>query len=83
MWAMNPLPPAPDETFPSPCKTHREPTDAPMAVGQFGQNQDGCSGNWPTTVIIMDKVRVPADTPPGEYVLGWRWGATYMRCTSV
>jgi len=73
MWAMNPLPPTPDETFPSPCKTHREPTDAPMAVGQFGQNQDGCSGNWPTTVIIMDKVRVPADTPPGEYVLGWRW----------
>ncbi len=23
--------------------------------------------------MIMDKVRVPADTPPGEYVLGWRW----------
>ena len=27
--------------------------------------------NWPTTVNIVDTVRVPADTVPGEYVLSW------------
>jgi len=80
MWARNPLPLNPNDDFPSPCKSHSEPVAAPMAVrpGQpesswFGTNPSGCSGSWPTTVIIMDQVRVPADTPPGEYVLGWRW----------
>ena len=46
---------------------------APMAVGQYGTNPGPCAGNWPTTVNIMDTVRVPADLAPGEYVLGWRW----------
>ena len=73
MWAMNPLPQSPSADFPSPCKTHTEPTDAPMAVGLYGKNPSGCSGNWPTTVMIMDQVRVPADIAPGEWVLGWRW----------
>ena len=44
-----------------------------MAVGQYGTNPGPCAGNWPTTVTILDTVRVPATVPPGEYVLGWRW----------
>ena len=44
-----------------------------MAVGQYGTNPGPCAGNWPTTVTILDKVRVPADIEPGEYVLSWRW----------
>ena len=27
----------------------------------------------PTTVNIMDNVRVPAGIAPGEYILGFRW----------
>ena len=80
MWALNPFPQAPTKDFPSPCKTHAKPVAAPMAIrpgepeaNWYGHNPSGCSGNWPTTVMIMDQVRVPADLPPGEYVLGWRW----------
>eukprot|EP00908_Phaeocystis_cordata_P021338 Transcript_3687.p1 GENE.Transcript_3687~~Transcript_3687.p1 ORF type:complete len:213 (-),score=73.08 Transcript_3687:287-925(-) len=74
VWAMNPLPESPTADFPPPCKagTH-PPVRAPMAVGQYGTNPGPCAGNWPTTVNIMDTVRVPADLAPGEYVLGWRW----------
>ena len=25
------------------------------------------------TLEIVDRVLIPADTAPGEYVLGWRW----------
>ena len=49
------------------------PVRAPMAVGEYGHNPGPCAGNWPTTVTILDKVRVPADIEPGEYVLSWRW----------
>ena len=73
MWAMNPLPRSPSD-FPPPCKAGSSPpVRAPMAVGQYGTNPGPCAGNWPTTVIVMDTVRVPADIEPGEYVLGWRW----------
>jgi hypothetical protein len=44
-----------------------------MANGGYGHNPGPCAGNWPTTVNIMDQVRVPAHLPAGEYVLGWRW----------
>jgi len=76
MWAMNPLPDQPTDEFPPPCKAGTTPpVRAPMAVGQYGFNPGPCAGNWPTTVNIMDTVRVPAHLPPGEYVLGWRWDA--------
>jgi hypothetical protein len=26
---------------------------------------------------IVDQLRIPADLPKGDYVLGWRWGARY------
>ena len=34
--------------------------------------EDGEGGAEPTLEIV-DMVRVPAGTPAGEYVLGWRW----------
>lgn len=74
MWAMNPLPQNPTADFPAPCKAgSSHPVRAPMANGQYGSNPGPCAGNWPTTVIIMDRVRIPAHLPTGEYVLGWRW----------
>jgi len=74
MWAMNPLPQSPTPDFPPPCKAGTSPpVRAPMAVGEYGTNPGPCAGNWPTTVTILDTVRVPADVPPGEYVLSWRW----------
>ena len=37
-----------------------------------GDVEGRCSGDW-TGGVIVDRVRVPAGLPPGEYVLGWRW----------
>ena len=74
MWAMNPLPGSPTADFPPPCKAGTEPpVRAPTARGKYGENPGPCAGNWPTTVTIVDRVLVPADIAPGEYVLGWRW----------
>lgn len=74
MWAMNPLPQSPTADFPPPCKAGtKPPVRAPMAVGKYGTNPGPCAGNWPTTVTIMDTVRVPAYLKPGDYVLSWRW----------
>lgn len=74
MWAMNPLPESPTADFPPPCKSGVEPkVRAPMALGKYGYNPGRCAGNWPTTVNIVDTIRIPSDTAPGEYVLSWRW----------
>jgi hypothetical protein len=32
-----------------------------------------CSGEWDDLVEVVDKVRIPHETKPGKYVLGWRW----------
>eukprot|EP00947_MAST-08B_sp_MAST-8B-sp1_P003259 g3259.t1 len=32
-----------------------------------------CSGERPFQVSVVDVLRIPVDTPPGDYVLGWRW----------
>eukprot|EP00929_Paragymnodinium_shiwhaense_P085984 TRINITY_DN46463_c0_g1_i1.p1 TRINITY_DN46463_c0_g1~~TRINITY_DN46463_c0_g1_i1.p1 ORF type:complete len:398 (-),score=38.86 TRINITY_DN46463_c0_g1_i1:33-1226(-) len=34
--------------------------------------EGACSGDW-TAGLIVDQVRIPADLPAGDYVLGWRW----------
>lgn len=86
MWAMNPLPESPTADFPPPCKSGVNPkVRAPMALGKYGYNPGRCAGNWPTTVNIVDTVRIPSDTVPGEYVLSWRWGACLspFRCLHV
>ena len=60
--------------FPPPCDD-----PIPYATGQrpnTGENPSGlCAGNLPYFVSIVDALRVPAGTPPGAYVLGFRWDA--------
>ena len=34
--------------------------------------QGMCSGDW-TAGVLVDRLEIPADIKPGEYVLGWRW----------
>lgn len=68
MWAVNPLPETPTELFKSPCKSGaKPPIRALMAVGLYGTIPGPCAGNWPTTVNIVDHVRVPTNIAPGEY----------------
>jgi len=45
---------------------------------QFPPPFPGLSGFWNfnyTTTSIVDKLSVPSDLPPGDYVLSWRWEA--------
>ena len=66
-WAMNPLPYSNAQSppqFPPPCA---ETVDRKV-------NDTGvCSGRFPYDVNIVDTLAIPADTPPGKYVLGLRW----------
>ena len=54
--------------FSPPCYEPRYP-DEPLPF----LSQARCSGQWITNITIYDQLRVPADLPPGEYVLGLRW----------
>ena len=54
--------------FAPPCYEPRYP-DEPLPF----LSQARCSGQWITNITIYDQLRVPADLPPGEYVLGLRW----------
>ena len=53
--------------FPPPCPQDKGPEDWSTDLSFQGQ----CSGDW-TTGLIADTVLLPADLPPGDYVLGWR-----------
>ncbi len=70
MWAKNPIPRNDVHQtgvgFAPPCAAFG--MDAAMCSGM----EDGEGGAEPTLEIV-DMVRVPAGTPAGEYVLGWRW----------
>ena len=46
-------------------------------MGSDGSGQGACSGDW-TAGMIADRVVIPKDLPAGEYVLGWRWGASML-----
>ena len=54
--------------FPAPCPQDvgREPWSTD------GSGQGACSGDW-TAGMIVDRVKIPENLPPGDYVLGWRW----------
>ena len=82
-WAMNPLPdekqkgsvpsrvspPGNTTEFPAPCKNDTDP-NAPTG---WNKAEGLCSGERPFHVSVVDALRIPEETPPGEYVLGWRW----------
>jgi len=36
-----------------------------------------CSGDW-TGGQILDRVKIPKDLPPGDWVLGWRCAQPYL-----
>jgi hypothetical protein len=91
MWAMMPLPFKPcfpdlnqsdplNEgcSFQPPCREKKY-----AANGGFGQFNGDCSGRFPVSVSIVDTLRVPKGLPPGEYVLGFRYGKLTRRghCT--
>lgn len=62
------LPFAPPCNDPIPYATGRRP--------HTGANPSGlCAGNLPYFISIVDTLHVPAATPPGGYVLGFRWDA--------
>ena len=65
VWARNPIPRndwwQTGKGFAPPC------ADARRCSGMM----DGDSAD--DTLEIVDRVRIPADLPPGDYVLGWRW----------
>lgn len=81
MWAMNPLP------F-KPCYADLNATDPlnqgcsfepPCTEAKYSGPSGWlrfpfkCSGRFPVEVSIVDWLRVPQDTPPGDYVLGFRY----------
>lgn len=58
--------------FPPPCPQDRGWVADPKHKHTDQSGQGECSGDW-TRGSIVDRVRVPASLPPGDYVLGWRW----------
>lgn len=79
LWARNPIPdhkmvPKHDlnkHEFPPPC---HDDTSGPT---------DGlCSGERPFHISIVDLLQVPLGTPPGDYVVGFRWDCEGM-CPSL
>jgi len=70
MWAKNPVPRNDMHQtgigFAPPCAAFG------MEVGMCSGMKDGQGGAEPTLEIV-DRVLIPEDILPGEYVLGWRW----------
>lgn len=69
-WARNPIP------------DHRQPGSTSKLATEFpppcwddtsGPTDGLCSGERPFHLAIVDRVIIPAGTPPGKYVLGFRW----------
>jgi len=71
-WAMNPLP---DGTQKGSIGAYskewefKPPCDSIPMKG----NTNLCSGERPFAISVIDVLAIPATTPPGDYVLGWRW----------
>jgi hypothetical protein len=66
-WKMNPLPyghSGGPPNFDPPCHETVDPK-----VNHTGL----CSGQMPWDVAIIDELIIPASTPAGAYVLGFRW----------
>ena len=60
------------------CANHPDPAFAPPCDEGGAVANGTCSGhafNMPQPVAVRDVVLVPADLPPGKYVLGWRYDA--------
>ncbi len=70
-WALNPLPDGTQQhSIGASGKWEFEPPCDSVALPG---NTNLCSGERPFAVSVVDVLRIPKDTPPGDYVLGWRW----------
>lgn len=71
-WAMNPIPR--NDTSSTGKSFEPRCPEVPNCGSKKVESKCRCSGMWgPYNLRIVDKVRVPGDLTPGEYVLGWRW----------
>ena len=71
-WALNPLPDGTQKGSIgpySPLWEFKPPCDSIKIKG----NTNLCSGERPFGISVVDVLQIPASTPPGQYVLGWRW----------
>jgi hypothetical protein len=71
-WVLNPLPDGKQKGSMAPTSGPWE-FDPPCNSIPLEGNTNLCSGERPFAVSVVDVLRIPADTKPGEYVLGWRW----------
>lgn len=69
-WAMNPLPDSKQKGSTASGPWEFEPPCDSIAMPG---NTNLCSGERPFAIAVVDVMKVPAETPAGEYVLGWRW----------
>eukprot|EP00037_Helgoeca_nana_P000520 m.22090 g.22090 ORF g.22090 m.22090 type:complete len:364 (+) comp10631_c0_seq1:17-1108(+) len=69
-WARNPIPDHTQGGSTSKLKTEFAP---PCADDTSPPTLGLCSGERPFHLSIVDQIIVPAETPPGDYVLGFRW----------
>jgi len=75
MWAMNPVPRAwrnKDGSWAS-GSNHMQTGEGFQPFCE-DSHEFPCTHMWgPYNAEIVDKVRIPANLPAGDYVLGWRW----------
>eukprot|EP00658_Telonema_sp_P-2_P085550 TRINITY_DN977_c0_g2_i2.p1 TRINITY_DN977_c0_g2~~TRINITY_DN977_c0_g2_i2.p1 ORF type:complete len:138 (+),score=11.78 TRINITY_DN977_c0_g2_i2:616-1029(+) len=73
-WATNPLPDGVQKgsvgNFSKDGKWEFEP---PCDSVEMDGNTNLCSGERPFAISVVDIVKIPKGTAPGNYVLGWRW----------
>lgn len=83
MWALNPIPRVWRNQLTGEWEGNLDQTGEGFAPfcdmnGTFPAYNQGkghsCVGMWgPYNLEIVDKVMIPADLTPGDWVLGWRW----------
>lgn len=71
-WARNPIP---DHTQAGSTSKGKLEFPAPCNDDTSGVTEGLCSGERPFHLSIVDILAIPAGTPPGNYVLGFRWDA--------